>query len=416
MNNWIQLIKSRQKGLAIFFYLGLQILLVASKSKPYAYNLSSLIGIWQGFAEPNASYMQPGFVVLKNGGYDGQFFYLLAKYLYTSDPAPYLDAFFLRFYRIGLPLLSGLITSLFGFAYYPIITLLLLHLVHIASYVVLHKMLPKQYASLSLFYLFSPFLINTNLLLVCDAFFTANIIFTLHYLHKGGIDFLRPIPERSLHRTLPKYRGAGAILIAVLLCFYLLLIRETAAFIIAPLCLYLLLQKRYAMVGLFSLPLLAYLVFRISSKHWIQAESGSNPLSFFQLIDYPFFGLYKSLAASAGPGWKAIIRKLGKLPIFIYYIFLVIQIFNIRSLRLTISFLPILCILGVSAIAEQGYWLSFDNISRMFAFSTPVLILLRAQNPNYKTSGIFAWHLVLLLLLGFRILILKEGMQWYVWK
>ena len=90
-------------------YLLLLLILTYFKIQPYNYNLSSLIGLWKGFVELNPSLIDKAFVVYNDGGYDGQFFYLIAKSLFTEglNSFPIMDSFFIRFNRIGLSLLAG---------------------------------------------------------------------------------------------------------------------------------------------------------------------------------------------------------------------------------------------------------------------------------------------------------------------
>ena len=132
-------------------YLLLLLILTYFKIQPYNYNLSSLIGLWKGFVELNPSLIDKAFVVYNDGGYDGQFFYLIAKSLFTEglNSFPIMDSFFIRFNRIGLSLLAGSLSGIFGFDSYPIITLGLLTLFHIYSFKLLFGILDTELKYLS---------------------------------------------------------------------------------------------------------------------------------------------------------------------------------------------------------------------------------------------------------------------------
>ena len=55
----------------ITIYIFLLLCLVFFKTKSYEFNISSLIGIWKGFAELNLTLIEKGFIVYNDGGYDG---------------------------------------------------------------------------------------------------------------------------------------------------------------------------------------------------------------------------------------------------------------------------------------------------------------------------------------------------------
>ena len=172
-------------------YFLLFIALTLFKIQPYNFNISSLVGIWKGFVELNPTLIDKGFIIFNDGGYDGQFFYIISKSIFTNglESFPILDSFYLRFNRLGLSLLSGFISIFVGFSFYPMITLLLLLFMHILSFFILYKMLKKSNKYLSYFHLFSPFSLNSILLLVSDSLFVSFTIISIYYLKQIGTGF-----------------------------------------------------------------------------------------------------------------------------------------------------------------------------------------------------------------------------------
>ncbi|MCP5496755.1 MAG: hypothetical protein H7A23_19570 [Leptospiraceae bacterium] len=403
----------------IFLYIILNVILIYYRIKPYDYNLSSMIGIWEGFLNLNPDFVDKGFVVYKSGGYDGQFFYLINQYLSgVSSQLPILDSFSVRFTRIGLPLLTSIFSKIFGTKAYPVITLAILHLSHIMSFVMLKKLCKKEIRYLANFHLFSPFVINSNLLLLSDSLVCSWTIFIFYFLN-----------QKDCHKP------AKISVLLLLGCFFVL-IKESALSIMGMLLLLLWLKRSYppnsfssssvqilpptggsnetkSLLGLVGGSIIFYFAFVFYLRFFLDANPGTYPLTFLDLIDYPFFGFFKSISFSTPMNLSPFVRELAKYPIFIFYLLLLLNLRNIKTVQDFVWFLPILFILFTAGIAEQGYWLTYDNIMRMFTLSIPMIILYKNSKKSYNDFGILWFGIVLLAMLIVRILWLKKEMEFF---
>lgn len=400
-------LKNRFLNLHPVIYISIYILfislLILVKIYPYNYNLSSLIGIWKGFAETNTGLIEKGFIIFNNGGYDGQFFYLNSRFLFSGslDNPPFLDAFFLRFNRMGMSLLTGFFCLFTGFNFYPIIALFVTTITHITAYLLLHRMLTFKYSAL--FFLFSIFSINANLLLVSDSLLISLVIILFYFIKPMLINRTAEITSKKTQTTI------------FLLSLFILLTKENGITFIIPLMLLVSINRHFKTAATLSLSLFIYYLIIVLVKKTIPAHPGTNPLSFIDLIDYPLAGFIKSINFNTELGIKAIAREFAKFPLFIFYILLILNLINIKSLRNLILFLPILFIISVTSISEVGYWLTFDNISRMFTGSIPWIILLKEEIQDYKDFGLLYFSLFLLGLLTVRIIWLKQVMDFYIY-
>ncbi|MBP9161722.1 MAG: hypothetical protein KBF99_01005 [Leptospiraceae bacterium] len=394
----------------IWGYLLLLLILTYFKIQPYNYNLSSLIGLWKGFAELNPSLIDKAFVIYNDGGYDGQFFYLIAKSLFTEglNSFPIMDSFFIRFNRIGLSLLAGFLSSIFGFGSYPIITLCLLTLFHIYSFKLLFGILDTEIKYLSYFYLFSPFSLNSNLLLVSDSLFASFLIICIYVLKINGFN----LDNLKLAASNRSYNFISIFLTITFLCF----IRESGIIIAGTLLLLSFLDREIRISIILLLSLGTYLLIIELIKLIPSFHHGTNPLGFLDLIDYPLFGFFKSIKFQSLSGIKNIFRELAKFPIFIFYIILALNLTNIKNRRDLILYIPIYFILFTAGVGEVGYWLSFDNISRMFTISLPWLIFLKQEKKAHNDYYALRFSFIVLLLLIIRIIYIKTPMEFYIFQ
>ncbi len=233
--------------LSIFVFLVLISIIIFLRIRNYDFNLSSLILIWKGFADLNPSYIPSGFIIFEEGGYDGQFFFLLAKYLYSVGDVnfPILDSFFFRFHRLGLSWIVGSFGSIFGWQFYPHIALILLLSFHILSSLTLYSLLTEEFKYLFYYYLFSPFSILSATLLVSDSLMVSFCIISLAFFMFG---------KNLFH-----------LMAASLFMFFALLVKEAAIFAFAPLILFFLFRKNYRILAFSIPPLVIYLLFYLVS-------------------------------------------------------------------------------------------------------------------------------------------------------
>ncbi|MBE7413461.1 MAG: hypothetical protein HS129_15605 [Leptospiraceae bacterium] len=385
----------------VAMYIALKILLIVFLIKPYNYNLWSLVGIWDGFFKLNPKYFCKGIIVFQNGGYDGQFFYLITKYLVTENISlPILDSFYLRFHRIGLSLVLFPFIKIFGVSIYPFVLSTLLTLFHLLSFYSLKALCETDKKYFSLFYLFSPFSLNSDLLLVADSLMVSFLIIGLYF-------FIRSQILSNQNFIKKKY-----LYLSIFLFGISLFVKEGALFLIAPFILYSILQKKWSAVLVFFLVILSYISFTQYTKTISGTHPGTNPLNFLELSDLPFFGLLKSFDTPNDS--KGIIRELIKIPLLFYFIFLISLVGKKWSLNSLIFYSPIFFTLLQIAIAEEGYWRAFDNISRMYALSLPYSIFLYSEKNTFRFKAVMTTGLCILLLLILRIVLIKKEMPFNV--
>lgn len=381
-----------QLWIVLFFFILGVLGLIDYKITPYDHSLSSLIGIWEGFYEINPNLVDPNFVIYKSGGYDGQFFYLLAKDLFTeSDWSLIVDSFYFRYHRIGLSFITGLVSHFLGSEHYPLIALTLLFFTFSASVYYLFKLLPDESKWLVLFYIFSPFSLNSNLLLVADSFFVSLAIIS-YYFYK----------EKKF---------------AIAFVFFLLTVftRELGILFLVPIVLVSLYKREWNKVFLFALPGVLFLAFLLYGWMVTPNHLGTNPLGFRDMTDGPLFGFVKSFFDQNTFQFKP--KELPKL-LFLFS-FLSILIVCYSSIKESILkdidiLIPILGSMFVIAIAEQGYWRSFDNLSRMFTLILPFSLLLHDVTKSYSFRFFLGTSILLFIFLLIRIFFITQTKEYFL--
>lgn len=387
----------------IALFLIVVILLTAARIAPYGYRMSALIGMEQQFIDLNPGATFEGIVVFKDSGYDGQFFYLIARDLFDpSFDEPVLDTYRMRMGRIGMSLLVGLPASLLGWQSYGLIAFAILQLLQILAFLSLRSMLSEKNRYLALFFLFSPFSYNSSLLLVSDSLMVAVAVLGLSMLEKGGFRFSTDGEDRT------DYRSRWTIGATLLLCF-LVTIRDTALFALAPIGLLFLYRKSLRGVILAALPVLVFLAW-MAAVRLLETHPGSNPVHYDAKLGGPMVGFFQSLNGEAFASIKGAAREMSKYLNLLYLLIMVSTFFYIRSLPTAALFSPLIFTAALSVFSVVEYWATFDNVNRMFTLSIPIMALLRDRIPNMRSHGLFLLSVVFLLLLAVRLVWLKPAM------
>ncbi|EHQ06258.1 hypothetical protein [Leptonema illini] len=387
----------------IALFLIVVILLTAARIAPYGYRMSALIGMEQQFIDLNPGATFEGIVVFKDSGYDGQFFYLIARDLFDpSFDEPVLDTYRMRMGRIGMSLLVGLPASLLGWQSYGLIAFAILQLLQILAFLSLRSMLSEKNRYLALFFLFSPFSYNSSLLLVSDSLMVAVAVLGLSMLEKGGFRFSADGEDRT------DYRSRWTIGATLLLCF-LVTIRDTALFALAPIGLLFLYRKSLRGVILAALPVLVFLAW-MAVVRLLETHPGSNPVHYDAKLGGPMVGFFQSLNGEAFASIKGAAREMSKYLNLLYLLIMVSTFFYIRSLPTAALFSPLVFTAALSVFSVVEYWATFDNVNRMFTLSIPIMALLRDRIPNMRSHGLFLLSVVFLLLLAVRLVWLKPAM------
>lgn len=375
----------------LFFLLGVSGIIYI-KTAPYNHSLSSLIGIWEGFYEINPGLVDSHFVIYKSGGYDGQFFYLLAKDLFHEHNwSLIVDSFYFRYHRIGLSFVTGVLSYTIGSEHYPIITLIVLLGTFAASVHCIFPLLPKESKWLTMFYLLSPYSLNSNLLLVADSFFVSLAIISYYFYAQKRFFF------------------------SFLFFLFTVFTRELGVLFLAPIVLQAFLKKDWKQVFLFSLPGVLFVSFLFYG--WLHTPNhlGTNPLSFKDMTDGPFFGFVKSFFDDDKFQFK--LKEFPKLLFLVSFLstlaicFTAIRNSFDQNINLII---PIVGSLLVIAIAEQGYWRSFDNLSRMFTLILPFTLLLKDVTKKLSFKIFLGTSLLLFVFLLIRILFITPSKEYFL--
>ena len=386
--------------------------LVQSRVGEYENNISSLLGIYEGFAKLNPHYREESFLLYKEGGYDGQFFYFIARYLFLENFSsfPVLDSFRLRFTRIGMSLLGGFGSSIFGFEHYPLVTLLILVSVHLIASYLFKKILGNPQKGLYLVFLFSPFTINASLLLVSDGLFAACFFILVYAIRRAGL----PLTKQIAHKTSPLLKKE--ILLPLFLgTLFFLSIRETSLPFLGTIFLYALFMRQFFISGVLFWALIIYLCFYIFVGTYSGFPEGTNPLGFIDLSDYPLFGFVKSLHIPSPLTLGNSSKEAIKIVIFGVLLSVGLQTLNARTLRDRILVLPLYFIALLGIIAEAGYWSSFDNSSRFFTLAVPYGILLSSRMPMYRYYGSIELSFFLLTAITVRYFFIKQVLSFVLW-
>lgn len=384
----------------IMIYIAITVGLLLIHIAPYNYQMSSLIAFDTQFYDanstinPKASYKD---MVVLDSGYDGQFFYLIARKIY--DPTftnIRLDTYSMRMGRIGMSLIVGLPSLLMGWNHYALISFILLQLLHIVSFLALKELLSNKNKYLSLIYLFSAFSLNSNLLLVSDSLMVSIVILSYYFLEKANFRL------NSEKIDITNFRSPWFLIAFLCMCL-LATIRETALFALAPIGL-LFLFRRSIMGTIFMLvPALLFIGWHVIVKFYFEDHSGLNPEPYSTKYSWPLLGFFQSLNFQFD-SIKMIGRETSK---YLNVAYLFLLLFSLRAIRSTVEcilFSPIIFIILLSLVATSEYWQTFANISRMFTLSVPVIIILadRIQKANFHY--LFLLNIVFTILLWIRIL------------
>lgn len=389
--------------LSLILFLFVLGILLWSKIHTYANSPSALIGIWDGFAEINPRIVEPGFIVFTEGGYDGQFFYFIAKSLFSDlDWDVIVDSYFFRLHRIGFTLLVGIPSAMIGFKFYPIIAIILPFLIFLISVYYFYKMLPDSKKWYCLFYLFSPFSMNSHLLLVADGVFTSVVVLLIYSI---------------------KNRSHWAI--SFLLLTFAIFTRELGIIVAFPLLLACYKEHNYRLTFLFFIPFVLFVSFWLWTRSHLPPHLGTNPLGFKDMVDLPLLGFYKSFfdLGTFHLSPKESVKILLFFQWLVLSLFLISKITKERFRLITeldkmqnefILLFPIFASLGIILIAEEGYWRSFDNLSRMFTLILPLGVLYNAKKESVFLSLFRYTSLILFLFFIVRIVFITKSKGFYI--
>jgi hypothetical protein len=350
-----------------------------------------LIRIHSHFSNLNNNYNHNNFIIFTDGGYDGQFFYYITRFLFddrVGEEIPYLDSAIFRMKRIGMPILLGLINYPNDFRYYSEFTFVFLTFFHLLSFLILHISLSNETKYLSYYFLFSPFSLHSNLLLVSDGLLGSIFIIYFITVQKLGLNIFNK--NRSyMHYSISSKIDTIFVIFTISLLF--LLIKETAFIFILIVLYYSFIQENKIILNTSLFVLIMYGLFLILLNYWIPDSKSIYPTNNLELLDYPFYGFIKSINWHHFLDNKLIFKELNKILLFSFHLSLVYLTYQLINIKSYIDSLPIIFILILGMVGDSGYWLSYDNSIRFYVVILPYLILLKNQikNLNIKLQLFF---------------------------
>ncbi|MCB1193231.1 MAG: EpsG family protein [Leptospiraceae bacterium] len=365
--------------------------------KKYDFNPTCMVNFGQEFAKQNPQDMPKGAVVITGyegdlgNGYDGQIFYFYSRTisnLTTSWPKGFDESY--RAPRIGYPFLVA-IFGLFG-KYAAIFGMYFLNIALFGfSFWVLRKML-GEYQYLSWFYLLSPFSLGSYTVLVSDSVMVSLVIISYYFYTKDKFWAFIPIAS-----------------IAVLT-------KEPALFFYFPLGLKNLLNKdfRKSLVVVFILviPAFWYLYLKLTFPHWRPTRLTDFILPLEGITTY-LQTLYNSLD---GSNWKDLARAGSRIPLLLLFVVGIIttltgkiQVGYVYRVGLLFTFFMV----GVASYYH--FWSVYENVSRMFTISIPLLILLKKEDTTVKTSVYFILCLLIFALFLVKVVLIQKVQGFTIW-
>jgi hypothetical protein len=366
--------------------------------KKYEFEPTSMLHFGNEFIELNLEYMPPRAVVEKGyegdlgAGYDGQIFYFYSRALNSFPlkwPVGFDDSY--RAPRIGYPFLisifgwmGGSFGSIFGMYFWNIA-------LFITSVFALRKIL-GDYSYLTWFYVISPFSLGSYTVLVSDSVMVSLVIISYYfYLKEKYIPF---------------------ILIASLA----VLTKEPSLFLYFPLGLSELksknFKKAFVVVLILLIPILWHSYLRVTFPDW-------KPTRLLKFI-LPFEGVttYLGTLISAGTSsdWKELARAFSRFPLFVTLLVGIYSALAGSFKRGTIYRLGLL--LNYLMILFAGYyhfWSVYENVSRMFAISVPLMIMLAKEDGEIKRLLYLIMLKFTFLLFVIKIIFIQKAQDYFIW-
>ncbi|TGK09097.1 hypothetical protein EHO60_12925 [Leptospira fletcheri] len=373
--------------------------------KKYGWNPSSQVNFGLEFCQFNADRTPEGAVVFLGeegnlgSGYDGQIFYFYSRML--SDfgldwPKGFETS--VRAPRIGYPLLVspfgwfGRTGTIFGMYFLHFLLVVL-------SFFALYDLLPENRRFLTSFYLFSPFALGGYVLLVSDAILASLLILCYWAYRKDRF------------------------LLFSLLGGLALLTKEQALFLLFPLGLDALLKKEFRRALWVASSLVLPLLWNVYLRSVL---SESSPARFAEFFD-PLGGIagylreiyeafFSGTLPEEGGRFRTIAKKFSRFPLLLLFLSGCVLLFQGNRkkgfpFRLGMG----LTLFSVFSAGYVLYWATYENISRMFTVSIPLLVLWQSEDETL--SARHYWGIVALVLALFfvKIAFISKPLAYSIW-
>ncbi|GIX42096.1 MAG: hypothetical protein KatS3mg129_1829 [Leptospiraceae bacterium] len=417
MLNIISLIKNKlnliQPFYLIILYILISLILILLYTKQVNYNINLLIHLNQNMLELNPEMKFKNLIILKDEGYDGQFYYFISRYIYDKNITNLvLDSTYFRMLRIGSSLLYGIIPSILGWEYYTYWVLILHIILFCYSFLLFYKILPSEKKYLSIIYLFNPFTIISNMLLIGDTIFISLFMIFIFLLYKCNFSL-----NQKKQIQFNKY-----YFLSILISILLILTKETLIFYLLPLCILFLLRKDFRGIFLILFTILIFIIwYKVIPIYFNFTDL--NPIKHTNRIRLPFhdYILFYFSSLNKIHTIYDFFKFIPYIIIFLLHISLLLQLKNFipinknlfkqnfsSILQNTILYIPIGLVFIIITMVDLEYWLAFDNIFRIFTFAFLWMSVLEIENKFYKNYGFYFFSILITFLLLFRYSIIKK--------
>lgn len=366
--------------------------------KKYEWNPSSMVNFGYEFALQNQTETPEQAILFKGeagdlgAGYDGQIFYYFSRPLSEFNlnwPKGFDESY--RAPRIGYPLLIALFgflgktAAIFGMYFWNIILTLI-------SYFYLRRLLNEDTKPFAILYLLSPFALGSYYVLVSDTVMVSILIIAYYYYVKENY-----IPF-------------------ILLSSLAILTKEPALFLLFPLGLAALFRKdwkRILVVGsVLIIPVCWHLYLAYRFPNWRPGRLTDFILPFEGLISY-MESIWRQIAT--GSNWKDLARLFSRFPLVILFflgLFLPFTGQVRKGWEFRISFLLVMFMVGTAGYYH--FWSVYENVSRMFTLSIPILLLLLNEDKTVRKQEYILFTLFILVLFLVKVLLISKQLGYQV--
>ncbi len=391
-----QKVRNWKKYLLLF--TGLYGLCILTIWKRYDFNPTCMVNFGKEFALQNPDYTPKGAIVMLGGkndlgaGYDGQIFYYFSRPLsefHLRWPKGFDESY--RAPRIGYPFLVsifgifGMNAAIFGMYFWNLILFFL-------SFLALRE-ITNHNRLWTLLYLLSPFSLGSFSVLVSDSVMVSLLILSYYFYKKEKY-------------TLFAILGGLAVLT-----------KEPALFFLFPLGLHAVWERSWKKMIAVASTLLFMIAWQMYLKFTFPQWEAGRLTEFIQPLDGITFYLREIYHTFSAPSeirdFRGIARVLGRFPLLLLFVLGIALLFsgNLRKgwvFRLSMA----LILFMIGSADYYHFWSVYENISRMFTLSVPVLILWKQEDPSIPASPYAATVLLVLIFFLMKILLVSQPLPY----
>lgn len=370
--------------------------------KRYNLNPTSMVNFGKEFALQNQNEVPRGAVVQLGeegdlgGGYDGQIFYFFSRPIsqfHLDWPKGFDESY--RAPRIGYPFLIALFgffgqkAAIFGMYFWNLALLFL-------SFLALRSMMGPEYRLWSLFYLVSPFALGSYSVLVSDSVMVSLVVLAYYFY------------RRKRYFTFTLLAGLAVVT------------KEPALFFLFPLGLKALWERAPVRVVAILSSLVIMIVWQTYLKFTFPEWTPGRLTDFIQ----PLEGITRYLqdvgagmaAAGSGEGFRPLARLLGRFPLVILFS-LGVALLGFGNFKKAWEFrLAMALVLFMIGSADHYYfWSVYENISRMFTISIPILVLWKKEDPSLPAMPYVGVTVLVLALFLVKLTLVSQTLPHELW-